>query len=555
MRAYLLIHTGSGGRLLDPDLVSRLNACFQLRSSVSYLRETKSEAIKAGERRGRKKADSTYLALPDVLSLGQGHIQRFAVEHAEIQLGNGLGRFLGIAEADEAEAFALAERSLLRLRRLLVLLIAGLVRIGFAGLLVLLVLLPIKRRGQGVAHDFGRRDGAVGREHVPQLLVIDLVVHILDVEVDALVLCGLFDADGLVLASQLLLALVFLLGAADVQLLALEVGFVEVIHRGGGGLVAGKIDEAKSSALARVGVASDGGGRDVAISGEKVPELIVGGAQLDILDVYVGEVGLHLLKLALAVLLRDVVTDVHLLVVEQHAVDVPDRVGGRLGGLVVDEAVAPRAAVFVLRDLAAEDVPKVCEGVVKGFVVDGRVEVLDEDIALTRLAKARIALGPHYPARLSLDDSVVELLQRTFSIVHVVVVDVGVAQRPSCNGVPADADRGDLSDGGEKLKEHRFGDRRFQLSNVQRCRVRMRVRAGRSSRRGSLDVAVGIGCGLGRADIGVDGRGPVGHRTRCVRRRRRAWTIVLRLRSQGQAGHGGKIGRHSDSVMDRKAGR
>lgn len=45
--------------------------------------------------------------------------------------------------------------------------------------------------------------------------------------------------------------------------------------------------------------------------------------------------------------------------------------------------------------LAGEDVAKGREGVVQGFVVNGLVEVLDKNIAHTRLPEGGISLGPH----------------------------------------------------------------------------------------------------------------------------------------------------------------
>ena len=87
--------------------------------------------------------------------------------------------------------------------------------------------------------------------------------------------------------------------------------------------------------------------------------------------------------------------DVHLLVVEQHAVDSLDSSLRGLGGLVVDEAVALGAAVLIGGDLAREDVAESGERVVEGLVVDSLVQVLDEDVALAGLAEGGVTLGPH----------------------------------------------------------------------------------------------------------------------------------------------------------------
>ena len=60
-----------------------------------------------------------------------------------------------------------------------------------------------------------------------------------------------------------------------------------------------------------------GGGGDVAVLLEQLAELLVGDLLLDVLDVDVGEVGLHLLELAHALLLGDVVADEDLLLVQE----------------------------------------------------------------------------------------------------------------------------------------------------------------------------------------------------------------------------------------------
>ena len=126
---------------------------------------------------------------------------------------------------------------------------------------------------------------------------------------------------------------------------------------------------------------------------------------------------------------------------------------GSLGSLVVHESVALGVGHLILGDLAAENVAKGGEGVVKSLVVDGSVEVLDEDVALAGLAQSRVTLRPHDAARLALDEGVVQLLESTLAIGAAVVVDIGVAERAAGDGVAADTDGGDLADGGEELEE------------------------------------------------------------------------------------------------------
>jgi len=63
----------------------------------------------------------------------------------------------------------------------------------------------------------------------------------------------------------------------------------------------------------------------------------------------------------------DMVADVDLLVVEQHAVDGLDSVVGSLAGFVVHEAVALGVALLIGGDFAGQDISESGEGVVKGL--------------------------------------------------------------------------------------------------------------------------------------------------------------------------------------------
>ena len=68
-----------------------------------------------------------------------------------------------------------------------------------------------------------------------------------------------------------------------------------------------------------------------------------------------------------------------------------------------------------LSDFAAEDVAEGREGVVHGLVVDGLVQVLDEDVANSGPAKARVSLAPHDADGLALQHVEVHRVQSTLS--------------------------------------------------------------------------------------------------------------------------------------------
>ena len=264
---------------------------------------------------------------------------------------------------------------------------------------------------------------------------------------------------------------------------------MELINGLGGILVSGEVNETEATALALV-VVSERSGGDISVLLEQDAELVVGDAGVDVLDIDVGEVGLHLLELAHAVLLGDVVADEDLLLVQKHAVDALDSSVGGLGSLVVDETVTLGVAVLILSDLAGKDVAKGGESVVESLVVNGDIEVLDEDVALTSLAEGGVTLRPHDTARLALDESVVQLLESTLTIVAAVVVDVGVTERTAGDSVTADTDGSDLADGGEELEEHGLGDGGVELTNVEGSRVGGLVLVGLL---GSGDIAGGVG--------------------------------------------------------------
>jgi len=446
---------------------------------------------------------SLELALADILALSESDVERLAVDHLLVELGNSLGSLIRVAEADETEALALTKNADLTsdldlvqvLGQILdvigrLLLGLGVLALTISLFLVLLLeLLDLLVDGDGIAHNLGRGNGTVGLEDLAKLLVVNVVGKVFDVEVDTGVLGDLLLTSSLVLSAQLLLTFVLLLSATDVELLTLEVRVVELVDSLGSVLVVGVVDKPETAALASLVVHGKGSRGDISILLEQNTELVLGSLDVDVLDVDVGEVGLHLLELVDAVLLGNVVADVNLLLVQQHAVDALDGVAGGLSSLVVNESIASGGAMFVLSNLTAEDVAESGESVVKSLVVNGGIEVLDEDIALTSLAEKWVALRPHDAARPALDDGVVELLKSALAIVGAVVVDVGVAKRATSDCVTADTDGSDLPDGGEELEKHSLGDRGVELTNVKRSRVG--VLRGRSGRGWGLRV-VGV---------------------------------------------------------------
>jgi hypothetical protein len=74
------------------------------------------------------------------------------------------------------------------------------------------------------------------------------------------------------------------------------------------------------------------------------------------------------------------------------------------------------------------------------LVVNLLVQVLDENVPSRALPQGRVPLAPHDPARTPLDQAVVEAVEGPFAVGTVEVVDVGVSERTTGDGVSADSD-------------------------------------------------------------------------------------------------------------------
>ena len=82
----------------------------------------------------------------------------------------------------------------------------------------------------------------------------------------------------------------------------------------------------------------------------------------------------------------------------------------------MDKAIAFAFAVgHVGGNFATQDVAESGKGVVHGLVVNGLVQVLDEDIANTGAAEAGVTLTPHDPDGFSFQDVEIHGVQSPFS--------------------------------------------------------------------------------------------------------------------------------------------
>lgn len=135
-----------------------------------------------------------------------------------------------------------------------------------------------------------------------------------------------------------------------------------------------------------------------------------------------------------------------------------DGLGGALLRVVLHKAVALADPVGVHGDLGRQDVAKGDKGVVQRLVVDRLVQVFDKDVSRVGLAQGRVAVAPHDAQGAAVDLGKVEGLQGALGCVMVVtcvmhstlrtgigiqggvVVDVGVTQRATRDGITAHAD-------------------------------------------------------------------------------------------------------------------
>merc|ERR1719427_1196403 len=381
------------------------------------------------------------VSLPVLLSLCEGNIEGLGNDDPAVHLSDGLGRLLGRREANKTEAFAPAL----------------------------------------FVHHLGAGDCPIGSKLLPQPLVVDGIIKVLDIEVDALVSVQPLQLQLLKLLLQLLLTLSLLLGSADVQGLAEHLNSVELVHGFLSGLAVFKGDKSETFVLSvwpglhnvlafitlDIPILHHFVRGDLAKLGEDFLEFLVSKVLSEVLDVHVGELLGLLSQLLLPLLAGHKPPHKDLLLVEQHAVDLLDGVHGGLLRLKMNEAIAFGATVGVLGNLAAEDVPEGREGVVHRLVVDALVQVLDEDVADTAPPEGRVTLAPHDTDGTSLEHIKVHRVEGTFGISGLLEVDVGVPKRAPGDHVPTHSDGEDWPCRRELLKEHRLGNLRGEIADVE----------------------------------------------------------------------------------------
>mmetsp|Transcript_7986 Transcript_7986/g.22890 ORF Transcript_7986/g.22890 Transcript_7986/m.22890 type:complete len:591 (-) Transcript_7986:711-2483(-) len=277
------------------------------------------------------------LSLPHLLPLGQGHIDRLAIPHLALALGNCTSRFLRGVEAHKTEALALT-----------------------------LV----------VAHNLGGCDGSILLELLTQHVIRDVIGQVLHVQVHARVLGDPLRAELLKLLTEHCLALALFLGAAGVQLLLSNLLAVEGLDRSIGLLRVLEVDKAKALGLALI-VPHDNAACDLAKRLKLLADRFILDGEVKVLNVDICEAGLPVVR-ALGALHKGAHID--LLPSNHHAIDLLNRLLGSLLSFKVHKAIAARGAVHIGHHLAGQNAPDLGEGVVERTVVDALVQILDENV-------------------------------------------------------------------------------------------------------------------------------------------------------------------------------
>jgi hypothetical protein len=402
---------------------------------------------------------------PDLSSLSKGDVERLGTNHFVVHLCDSLGGFLGRREAYKAKTLGM-----------------------------ILV----------VTHDLGASDASIGLELSTEFVIVDVVLEILDIQVDTLVFAELLHLGLFISLAQLFLALRLLLSTGNKQLSAVVLGLVEGVDGRAGILVVVIVDESETLALSLM-VGLKYGGCDRPVLLEEFVELLLGNLWIKVLHVDVCKLFFLLVELSEAFLLGDMVSDIDLSVVQQHAIDGLDGTVSSLGSVVMDKAVAFGTSAVVRGDFAGKNIPERRKGVMESLVVDLLVEILDKDIALTGLADGGISLGPHDTACSTFNKRIVELLQSPFTVRSIEIVDISIAQRATSDSITANTNAGNRTDHIKDLEEHGLGDTGVQFSNIERGRGgRGHRRLGVVGRRRRCLSEGGRRSGLSHSSLGRD---------------------------------------------------
>mmetsp|Transcript_22327 Transcript_22327/g.32827 ORF Transcript_22327/g.32827 Transcript_22327/m.32827 type:complete len:207 (-) Transcript_22327:102-722(-) len=134
------------------------------------------------------------------------------------------------------------------------------------------------------------------------------------------------------------------------------------------------------------------------------------------------------------------------------------------------------------------------------------MEVLDKDVSNARTTHAGVTLAPHNTARTTLDHGEVHGVKSTLCVSYLMVVDVGISQRATSDGIAAHTDGRHGSDGIEHFKKKSLVHIERKVSDVKRCRMEGLRRSWALASTGHRRRNRRSGCHRGRGCVTTSGR-------------------------------------------------
>mmetsp|Transcript_7336 Transcript_7336/g.24627 ORF Transcript_7336/g.24627 Transcript_7336/m.24627 type:complete len:601 (+) Transcript_7336:467-2269(+) len=318
------------------------------------------------------------------------------------------------------------------------------------------------RSTRGVAHDAARGDGTKLLEQLTELFIVRAIFQVLDVQVRASHLFHAFTTLGIELRLQFSFTLSLLLRAAhDPRLFILGVA-VEILHRRSSTFRRFEAHKAKALGLAFFVLHDDARRHDTVFSKLGTQAFVRDGFR-QVFHVDIVELGLTRVGALGATLER---SDVHLLVVQLHAIDIINRRLRRLSGFKLHKAIPLRVALPVHRHLGRRNRPKLRKRIQQRLVINILVQVLDEDIPDTRSSHRRVALRIQHPDRLPIDHLKIQHINRVRRVIGALEIHIRVPERAARDQVAADANGNHGPERAKLFVQLRLGDGRFEITHV-----------------------------------------------------------------------------------------
>mmetsp|Transcript_42397 Transcript_42397/g.76000 ORF Transcript_42397/g.76000 Transcript_42397/m.76000 type:complete len:212 (-) Transcript_42397:116-751(-) len=177
---------------------------------------------------------------------------------------------------------------------------------------------------------------------------------------------------------------------------------------------------------------------DLAILGKEFVEILFSHFLFESLDLQVGEGRLVVLN---AFCPWDERLYIHDLAGQLHPIHFFNGLFGSIPRLKVHKPIALGFGSFLVHlHLARENVAKLGEGIVQRRVVNGLVQVFDDDVSFALLSDVGVLLAPHDADGFSMDRMVVEGLTCPLSIGCLNKIDISIAQGHPTHCIPANPD-------------------------------------------------------------------------------------------------------------------